>query len=313
MKSSDLTLSIIIIFIFIALYLVNLLVVGIQHIKDNWPLYRCNPMIMPFASVFGYDPKENFGYCIQNIQKNFMGNLLTPLSLNINVLGNLGGNLSDNVADIRKFFDYLRNGVIDAFLSIFSVFFNIMVEMQKTFLKIKDTFGKLTGIMASVLYILSGAKMTMDSVWNGPPGDLVRALCFHPETKLQLKSGEMVEMKNLQLNSVLNNGTTVCAVMQISNLDENGKYVEQMFRVKRNPSQGEDDNDDILVSGSHLIYEPVSKQFIHVEDLPSAAASEENCAVLSCLITSDHTIPIGGWIFHDWEDSNGSAPKKIGK
>jgi hypothetical protein len=57
----------------------------------------------------------------------------------------------------------------------------------------------------------------------------------------------------------------------------------------------------------------VSKQFIHVEDLPSAAASEENCAVLSCLITSDHTIPIGGWIFHDWEDSNGSAPKKIGK
>ena len=29
------------------------------------------------------------------------------------------------------------------------------------------------------------------------------------------------------------------------------------------------------------------------------------------LITSDHSIPIGEWIFHDWEDNNGSPSKNL--
>jgi hypothetical protein len=78
------------------------------------------------------------------------------------------------------------------------------------------------------------------------------------------------------------------------------------------PSEAGPSEDDILVSGSHLVYDPSIKQFVHVKDLPSSELSEVDCDVLSCLITSDHTIPIGEWIFHDWEDSNGSAPKKIG-
>jgi len=33
---------------------------------------------------------------------------------------------------------------------------------------------------------------------------------------------------------------------------------------------------------------------------------------LVCLITSNHTIPIGTNIFHDWEDNQGSPSKSIG-
>jgi hypothetical protein len=321
MKSSDLTLSIIIIFLFLLLYLVNFFVVSIQEIKDNWPLYRCNLTVMPFASIFGHDAKENFGYCIANMQKNFMSNFLAPLNFNVNVLGDVAGGLTKNIDDVRKFMDYFRVSVFDTFLNIFSAVFNIIIEMQKTFIKLKDTIGKIVGIMASTLYMLNGSIMTMESVWNGPPGMLIRALCFHPETKLKLHTGEFVEMKNIKLNSQLQNGTRVCSVMQISNLDEHGNYIEKMFKVKRKrnskkkgKAEGKDqEDDDILVSGSHLIYDPALKQFIHVEDLPIAEVSDIKCEVLYCLITSDHTIPIGGWIFHDWEDSNGTPSKKIGK
>ena len=52
MKSSDISLSIIIILIFILLYVFNILVVGIKNVKKNWPKYRCNPVVMPFASFF---------------------------------------------------------------------------------------------------------------------------------------------------------------------------------------------------------------------------------------------------------------------
>jgi hypothetical protein len=268
---------------------------------------------MPFAGVFGHNSSENFAFCIQNMQKNFMGPLLQPLNFNIGLLGDITSGLTDSVNSNRSFLSYFRVSVNDTFSNIFSTLFNMMVEIQRIFINIKDIVGKLVGVMTTSLYILNGSIMTMESAWNGPPGGLVRALCFHPDTKLTLKNGEIKSMKDIPLNSILQNGTRVCAVMQISNLDENNAIIEKMYRVKRNLSNNDNEGDcDILVSGSHLIYNPDIKQFVHVKDLPMSEVTEIDCNVLSCLITSDHTIPIGEWIFHDWEDSNGSAPKNIG-
>ena len=45
----------------------------VAEIKANWPLYRCNPMYMPLAD----NMEENFTYCIQSMQTNFMGPITT--------------------------------------------------------------------------------------------------------------------------------------------------------------------------------------------------------------------------------------------
>ena len=38
-------------------------------IKRDWPKYRCNPLILPFAGLFGYDPSKTFTQCLaSNIQ-----------------------------------------------------------------------------------------------------------------------------------------------------------------------------------------------------------------------------------------------------
>jgi len=314
MKTSDLTLSIIIVFIFIFLYIFNLVVVGMQRIKDNWPVYRCQPLVMPFASFFGHDTGKNYAYCIQSMQKGFMDDLLKPLNFNVNILGDITSELTGTFNNFREFTKYFRFSMMDAFSNIFATLFNLMVEVQRTVINIKDMVGKVIGIMTTTLYVLDGSVMTMSSAWSGPPGQLVRALCFHPETKLDLKNGNKVSMKDVELNSILKNGTRVLSVMKISNLDENGTIIEKMYRVKRNIKNNNDndnDNDYILVSGSHLIYNPDSKQFVQVKDLPNSEISQVDCDVLSCLITSNHTIPIGDWIFHDWEDNNGSQSKSI--
>lgn len=309
MKTSDLTLSAIVIFIFICLYAFNLLVVGIQTIKDNWPIYRCQPLIMPFASIFGHNTGENFAFCIKNIQHNLMGPLLQPLNFNIGLLGDITGGLASSMNTNRSFTSYFRISIFDTVTNIFSTISNMTVELQKIFINLKDMVGKLIGVMTTTLYVMNGSVMTMQSAWAGPPGELTRALCFHPNTKLTLKDGANVAIKDVPLNSILNNGARVEAVMQISNLDENNAIIEKMYRVKRIVEDVT--SEDILVSGSHLIYYPAIKQFVHVKDLPDSMAkcTEINCDVLSCLITSNHTIPIGDWIFHDWEDNNGSASK----
>lgn len=312
MGAADTTLSIIVIFIFLVLYVFNLIVVGMQRIKDNWPVYRCQPLVMPFASFFGHNTALNFAYCIQTMQRSFMDDLLAPIKFNIDFLGDITDGLSGTLNDIRDFTDYFRFSIEDIFKNIFATVFNVMVEVQRVVINAKDIGGKLIGIMTTMLYVLDGSMMTMASAWEGPPGGLVRQLCFHPDTQLKLKNGEMVAMKDLPLNSILENGSRVDAVMQISNLDENGKNIEKMYKIKRSLClENTDNNDDILVSGSHLIFNPTSKQFVHVEHLPESEISEMDCDVLSCLITSDHIIPIGGWLFHDWEDNNGSPSKSI--
>ena len=49
--------------------------------------------------------------------------------------------------------------------------------------------------------------------------------------------------------------------------------------------------------------------YIHVKDHPKSVKSSTNSQMFICLITSDHTIPLGNYIFHDWEDNNGSPSK----
>jgi hypothetical protein len=313
MATSDLTLSIIIVLIFIGMYAFNLFVIGTKNIKDNWPIYRCQPLIMPFASVFGHDTNTNFAYCIQTMQKGFMDDLLRPLHFNFGALGGITSGISATFDKIRGFEAWFRDKVKGAFGSIFATVFNVMIEIQRMIITMKDLLGKLIGIMTTSLYVIDGSMKTMQSAWSGPPGALVRALCFHPNTLLKLQNGEMVAMKDVPLNSVMVNGTRVLAVMQISNLDENGAIIEKMYRVKAKNGHSAAAATDILVSGSHLIYDPTSEKFVHVKELSAEAAemSETDCEVLSCLITSDHTIPIGDWIFHDWEDNNGSAAKSI--
>ena len=91
MKSSDITLSIFIVLVFIAMYFYNILAVGIKNVQENWPEYRCNPMVMPFAGTFGHDAGQNFTYCIQTMQSDYMGVLLQPINYAMSVTNSSTG------------------------------------------------------------------------------------------------------------------------------------------------------------------------------------------------------------------------------
>ena len=159
MRTSDITLTFIILIIFILLYIFNVLSVGIKKIKEDWPQYRCNPTVMPFASIFGYDPISNFTYCIQNMQTNYMGYLMQPLNYNFSVLGEVTSTMTTAINDVRAFINNLRNFISDIVQQIFGVFLNILIEFQRLTINIKDLFGKLIGIMGTLMYTLSGSIM----------------------------------------------------------------------------------------------------------------------------------------------------------
>lgn len=312
MKSSDITLSLAIIIVFILLFMFNILSVGIKKIEDNWPTYRCNPVVMPFASIFNQDPVSNFTYCIQTMQSNYMDYLLQPVNYNLGSVANIGSVITEAINSARAFINNLRNFITDIIQNVFGVFLNILIEFQRIMVDLKDMVAKLVGILATLMYTIEGSMYTMQSTWNGPPGSLVRALsglCFNPDTEILCKNGEKYAMKDLPLGCELENGAVVQSVMRISNRKNDGTPREQMYHVITNKGP-------IEVSGTHLIYKNEVEGFITVKELsdisPAVCIPVDNSPPeLSCLITSNHTIPIKGMIFHDWEDNNGSKAKTL--
>ena len=112
-----------------------------------------------------------------------------------------------------------------------------------------------------------------------------RRRCFAPETLVNLLNGRIVPMKDLKLGDILINGSVVKATMQIRN--ESDPYYKL-------PG-------DIYVTGSHYIEHCDS--FVHVSKLKHAKLTGRIDAVVYCLITSDHKIPVGEFMFWDWEDN----------
>jgi hypothetical protein len=133
--------------------------------------------------------------------------------------------------------------------------------------------------------IMSRKKTKKKSRRRRGRGRRRRRRCFSPETLIKLQNGETRAMKNLELGDILVNGSIVKATMQIKN--ESDTYYKL-------PG-------DILVTGSHYIKD--GDTYKQVKNFSKAEATSQLDPIVSCLITNDHKIPVGDFIFWDWEDN----------
>lgn len=270
----------------------------VKIIKDNWPKYRCNPMYMPLSDNLSSD----FIYCVQSMQTNFMGYLLEPLNYILSSLNTMNSGFIDDVGNTRGMFSYIRDSITSIIGNVFGVFMNIIVEFQRITVGLKDLVGKLIGVIVTVMYIMDGSLKTMNSTWNGPPGQMVRTMgsCFHPETKVMLANGSVVKMKEIHLGDILFGGSVVRAIMKIQNY-----YKDPFYKFEGIGVNGS----DIYVTGSHHVaidiydndHRKISK-FIQVKNHPEAKLTDEISEEFSCLITDNHKISLGKHVFWDWED-----------
>lgn len=295
MKASDIFYTFIIILIFLALYLINTLSVGMTKIKKNWPLYRCNPTIMPFAGYFGHDAGQNFTYCIQNMQSSYMSSLLKPTHYAVDVLGGAASSVITDIQWIRKKISDFTGTITTIITSIFSVFVNIMVQFQRMTIKLKDVFGKTIGIMTTLIYLIESSMLTGTSIMAGPVGLTLRFLCFHPDTKVRMLDSSVKPMSMIEPGETLENGSVVLASLKIvGNKGDPSNAYYTLYDSKH--------DDVIYVTGTHKIHDRLTNRFIEVRNHEEAQLSNVTSTHMSCLVTDDHLIQLGEYTFWDWED-----------
>jgi len=262
---------------------------SVLEIKENWPIYRCNP---PYW-IFSENISEDFTYCVQNTQMNLMGYLLEPLNYMVNSLTSVGSGINDSINNSRGMISTIRNFMSEIIENVFGVFLNMIVEFQKIIISIKDLVGKMIGIVVTITYVLDGSIKTMHSAWSGPPGKLVKAIgsCFDPKTKITLANGKQYNMENVPLGAELQDGGKIFAVLKIDNLKK-----EPLYKIKGN-------NQDIYVTGEHFVFDKTNKKWIQVQYYKNSQIQENNIPeYFSCLITTNRHIKIDEELFWDWED-----------
>ena len=369
MDSSDILLTISIIIIFIILYIFFYILGRHRNIKLLWTKYRCNPVFMPLAKLFGYDPITNFNNCVQNVQQSYISELLLPVNYNINALEKTGAEMNTSIVNTYKFIDRFRDDIKSIVESIMSKLLNLTINMKKETINIQDALLRLTSTITTLTYIADeqtkfndktkyaikkqktdanksiqqqrdwwadekiktetqrknsqdvANKKQQKCIYNKLDPDTKKqiltssaqasleckqALCFHPETLVKNNNGKTIPIKNIKVGSFLKNGQKVLGTMILNNLTDDNSYNEDLYSLV-NGEKGE----NILVSGSHLIYDKTINNYIKVKDFSGSVISYINSETLICLITTDHTIPLGDYIFHDWEDNNGSPSKNL--
>ena len=128
--------------------------------------------------------------------------------------------------------------------------------------------------------------------------------CFSGDNLIKLNDGSVKKLRDIHLGETIDGGSVVYATMKIKNTDNNGNYISKLYSL---PKSGVNES-DILVSESHLILDNMNDNYIYVKDHPCSILLPNNLEEFFCLITSDHNINIGEYIFSDWED-NGIIPE----
>jgi hypothetical protein len=151
----------------------------LQNIQDNWSDYRCNPAIMPVAGSLGppgTSTSENFSFCLQNAMSSVAPGILQPFAyLQTKTTGMMSG-ITNSLVAAREQNNNVKTQSVGMFSSIYSMFANILVSFNLIIIKVLAAQGKTSGILTTLLHIMTTVQLTFESMWNGVPGKMIQAL-----------------------------------------------------------------------------------------------------------------------------------------
>lgn len=256
-----------------------------KHILEHWVEYRCSPLILPFAWVFGKDTLENFQFCTFSSFKSYAGFLFEPFGFIISIITGTLGDLSQGLDDLRTMTSQTRSGFLGIVGTVFGKLQNTLAEVIILFARMRDIISRIIGVFVTLGYTGEGVAQTGESLMNGPIGQVISYFCFHPDTPLRLANGSCVPISAVRLGDRLEKGSEVTSILEF-------KYEgTPMFKLG-----------DIIVSGNHLV--KFEKRWIPVSNHPSAVPTEYLEDKLICLNTDTNRIPIGGFQFRDFEETS---------
>ena len=290
-----------------------------EDIKTNWVQYRCNPIYMPFASMFGDNVFMNFQFCITSIASSFFGYALNPIYAMFGMFANMLNGILGQMNGMRAFVVGMQKFITSFFSDTIGRMSNTFATLMHLLSIVRDLSNRIVSSAAySVIIMSTGVNFLLSVfsfVWEllkklvgliialsiilmfvFPPlliffipiviaiGVNTDGGCLHPDTPVELPSGQPVPISKIKVGDVLANNGSVTATMRFTPTDPMYIYRSVM-----------------CVSGSHAVRDS-DGVWRKVEDsMNSVRYTGPPLDEIVCLRTSNRRIYIHGCTFSDYD------------
>ena len=154
---------------------------------SDWSKIRCQPHIMPIASLYGYDTAENFNYCMSasfNEQaKEHLGPVYQLFGGFVGVLGTL----VETSQKVKLAFATMFGGVqtiMQEFTERLKLFF-IRIEIMGQ--RMKMMMYRIYATMFAVIFMATSGLTAVKNFGGTVLFDVIDTFCFAPETEIYVE------------------------------------------------------------------------------------------------------------------------------
>jgi len=266
---------------------------GIAEIINNWPKYRCNPLIMPFAGLYGQDASENFNFCMKNVFNMNAGAVLGPVYGVMSNFTDIIGTISNVANSFRYLIANLLKGMERLMASFRDRFQFILFSIRMSFFKIMNLMGRLYTTFYAVVFMGMSAIQAAKNVANNDMVKFLLEFCFDPATPIELESGAVLPISAIAIGD------------RLASVNGVNPIVTSKFRF--NGSKTPMVNlGGVILSQKHYVYYNKLGVWIEAGKHPEAE-THLSLPELICLNTSTHTLKINGHVFSDYDESESTS------
>lgn len=264
-------------------------VANVKEIKENWPKHRCKITIMPFASLYGHDPQENFNFCMQSTLTQEAGPLFTPIFQIFGVLLSTISIIMNVMNSLRVSFATFMGGVNLMFQNFADRMTQLTYRLRMSAAKTKSLMMRIYGTFFAIIYAGVSGMRAANNFGNTFLFKFLDTFCFDPTTPVDIVGKGRIQIQNVGIGDVFTK-TKSRVTARFAFLGDG----QSMVKLGQT-----------IVSTNHFL--KYNEKWIRAEEHPDAqpqgvwAGGVE--APLICLNTSDHMIPIDNHIFCDYDET----------
>jgi hypothetical protein len=245
--------------------------------------------MLPLAGLFGHDINENFQFCIQQIIQNNTKGVTGPFAQGMLGFSGILSNLMDSANSFRTTLATLVGGVIKIVSEFKARMTALMGRIKITASRMKAMMYRVYGTMFAVIYMGMSAQTGIANFGDTFIFKFIDTFCFPPEQTVKLSNGNIIPISDVLVNDILEGDHCVESVY---------KFVtdgQEMVKLG-----------DIEVSSNHFV--KYNGQWVMAKDHPDAISIGPwlggTSRPLFCLTTHDHIIPVGNYIFADYDETD---------
>ncbi len=276
------------IYVFIAVIFIA--ISGFAEAMRNWEKYRCKPQYMALAPLFGKDTAQNMDYCMKGIMEKEAGPFLAPV---FKILASFVGTFSvllNSTNSLRLQLATLVGGITRMIQQFTDRFAQFIFSVRRMAIRIKSLLYRVYGTLIAAVYMGLTSLTAAQNVGDSLLFVFVNTICFPPDTPIYVKSKGHIRIDQIKIGDRLAHGGKVTATFKFL-----GKG-QPMVRLGH-----------VRVSTNHFVRDPEGKWVMaseHPHAIQDGVWEHGPDKPLICLNTDDHKIPLGGYMFSDYDETS---------